>query len=139
MKLVKIQDKHIINKDYLPKWQRRLYDGNGCHTYILYDYKNKKGAIQYNLLATSHFYDPDKVTRIRKKNAILMKFKSLREPTTVTNVRYSQDLNGRQFSPKYKDMEVIGDVSAYQERRIRKLLADTSLKSTMNKKKKARR
>ena len=29
MKIVQIQDKHIINKKNLPKWQQKLYDGNG--------------------------------------------------------------------------------------------------------------
>lgn len=43
MKLVKIQDKHIINKKNLPTWQQKLYDGNGCHTYVLYDDKSKNG------------------------------------------------------------------------------------------------
>ena len=29
MKIVQIQDKHIINKKNLPKWQQKLYGGNG--------------------------------------------------------------------------------------------------------------
>lgn len=129
MKLVKIQDKHIINKNNLPAWQQRLYDGNSCHTYVLYEDVNKRGNKQHKLLATSHYYDPDKVTRIRKKNAILMRFKGLTEPTTVTNVRYEKDRQGRQFSPKYANMQVIGTLSPYQEKRIRQFLNQDKRKS----------
>lgn len=56
-----------------------MYDGNGRHTYIMYETTNKSGKQQHKLLATSHYYDPDKVTKIRKKNAILMKFADLSE------------------------------------------------------------
>lgn len=142
MKLVKIQDKHIINKNNLPVWQQRLYDPNGCHTYVLYDEVNRKGYKHHKLLATSHYYDPDKVTKIRKKNAILMRFKGLNEPTTVTNVRYEKDRQGRQFSPDYADMQVIGTLSPYQERRIRQFLnikkqqSNKKAIANMNKKKK---
>lgn len=129
MKLVKIQDKHIINKKFLPEWQQRLYDGNGCHTYVLYKDVNKHGNVQHKLLATSHYYDPDKVTRIKKKNAILMRFKDLKEPTTVTNVKYAKDIKGRQFSSNYTDMQVIGTLSPYQERKIRKFLSEGKIKS----------
>ena len=121
MKLVKIQDKHIINKKFLPNWKKKLYDGNGCHTYVLTDIKTKKG-VKYQLLATSHYYDPDKVSKIRRKNAILMKFKDFNEPTTVTNVRYSKDIYGKAFSEKYSNMQVLSTISPYQERRIRKEL-----------------
>lgn len=105
MKIVQIQDKHIINKKNLPKWQQKLYDGNGRHTYIMYETTNKSGKQQHKLLATSHYYDPDKVTKIRKKNAILMKFADLSEPTTVTNVRYQKTCaagNSRLITPTCK-------------------------------------
>lgn len=118
MKLVKIQDKYIINKNFLPMWKKKLYDGDGCHFYVLTKIKTKNG-VKNQLLATSHYYDPDKVTQIRKKNAILMKFPGMKEPTTVTNVRYSKDLNGKGFSENYKNMQVIASLSPYQEKRIR--------------------
>ena len=122
MKLVKIQDKHIIRKRDLPTWKQKLYDGRGYHFYVLFDEKTKSGAINYKLLATSHYYDPDKVTKIRKKNAILMKIKKLKEPTTVTNVRYAKDVGGRAFSVNYPNMQVVADLSDYQQKRIRKEL-----------------
>ncbi len=139
MKIVQIQDKHIINKKNLPKWQQKLYDGNGRHTYIMYETTNKSGKQQHKLLATSHYYDPDKVTKIRKKNAILMKFADLPEPTTVTNVRYQKDLRGRQFSPNYPDMQVVGKVSPYQEKRIKRFLKNSSNKTNKKNSKRPRR
>lgn len=56
--VVQDEDKHIINKKNLPKWQQKLYDGNGRHTYIMYETTNKSGKQQHKLLATSHYYDP---------------------------------------------------------------------------------
>lgn len=128
MKLVKIQDRHMINKNNLPVWQQRLYDGKGYHIYLMYDETNSKGVKRHKLLATSHYYDPDKVTRIRKKNAILMRFKGLKEPTTVTNVRFQNDIKGRQFSENYPNMIDLGTLSSYQERRVRKFLNQDSKK-----------
>lgn len=62
-----------------------------------------------------------------------MRFNDLKEPTTVTNVRYAKDTHGRQFSEKYKDMQVVGSVSKYQEKRIRDFLNEDRIKTFRNK------
>ena len=129
-KFVKIQDGVIIKKDSLTGYRKDKYDPRGCHYYIaMYD-TNKKS---YSMYPTSHYIDPAKATDVRRKRAILMNIKGAPGMSTVYNQPRKKDVNGNYFKDSFQRYESVGQLTKYQQRRLKLFLKSSSQKNKKQK------
>lgn len=130
MKFVKIQDGVIIKRDSLDPYHKSKYDPRGCHYYIaMYDEKRKA----YDMYATSHYIDPAKAADVRNKRAIVMRIKGASGFSTVYNYARKKNVHGQRFR-NLNNMEIVGQLTPYQEKRFKAFLEKSKQKSKFRKK-----
>lgn len=130
MKFVKIQDGVIIKRDSLDPYHKSKYDPRGCHYYVaMYDEKRKS----YDMYATSHYIDPAKAADVRNKRAIVMRIKGASGLSTVYNYARKKNIHGQRFR-NLDNMEIVGQLTPYQEKRFKAFLEKSKQKSKFRKK-----
>ncbi len=130
MKFVKIQDGVIIKRDSLDPYHKSKYDPRGCHYYVaMYDEKRKS----YDMYATSHYIDPAKAADVRNKRAIVMRIKGASGLSTVYNYARKKNIHGQRFR-NLDNMEIVGQLTPYQEKRFKAFLEKSKKRNKFKKK-----
>lgn len=95
----------------------------------MYDEKRKA----YDMYATSHYIDPAKAADVRNKRAIVMRIKGASGLSTVYNYARKKNVHGQRFR-NLNNMEIVGQLTPYQEKRFKAFLEKSKQKSKFRKK-----
>ena len=90
MKLFKIKNKYM----YQAKTKK---EENEKHIYAIYRDKKTK---ELRAIRTTHLYEPDKVTQIRRGTLRVEKFPNVKYPSGVFNKYTIKDINGKPLTYK---------------------------------------